>query len=88
MLFYTLFLIIRRFLVKRFLEQFVESVKRKKFSTPTGIVLVIVHYAINVSIFFSERPPMYIRDKSLSGNEWKRKWTQKEFNRKKAEIKK
>ena len=49
-MFYTFLIIIRRFLVNRFFEQqFAESVKRKKFTIPTGIVLVIVHYTINGS---------------------------------------
>ena len=49
LLFYTLLLIIRRFLVKRFYQQFAESVQRRKLTTPTGIILVILHYTINGS---------------------------------------
>ena len=50
MLFNTFLIIIRRFLGKRiFKQQIVESVKMRKFTTPTGIVFVIVHYTINRS---------------------------------------
>ena len=49
-MFYTFLLIIRRFIVKRiFKQQFFESVKMRKFTSPTGIVLVILHYKINGS---------------------------------------
>ena len=44
-LIHIFFLMIRRFLFKRFIyQQFVESVKMRKCTTPTGIILLIVHY--------------------------------------------
>ena len=50
LLYNAFLLIILRFLVKRiFKQQFAESVKRSKFTTPTGIVLMIVHHTINES---------------------------------------
>ena len=45
----TFLLIIRRFLVKRvFYQQFVETVKMRKFTTATGIVSVIVHVSTDL----------------------------------------
>ena len=47
LLFNTFLIIISRFLVKRFFkQQIAESVKMWKFTTPTGIIIMIVKYTI------------------------------------------
>ena len=45
----TFLLIIRHLLVNLFLTTICRILKMRKFTTPTGIVLVIVHYTINSS---------------------------------------